>query len=340
MTDAPKKIETLTAEQEALLPVWRAKYMKVGWNTDPSDRPRAEKGMRALYRRMKMEHADAPDLFIWVDSPLAAVELIRKLNGSTVSLTGTDGQLDAYWLAFYTYAEEIGADIKEEDRTQLHEWEDVIVSTGPCYPFEGHCIMTERPKVATFDDNELLHGENGPALLYRDGFAVYAINGIRTTKQVVEEPWTLTLEQIEQESNSDQQTIMQARWCYQEKDSAGDHVGSGGGRWLEESGAKIIHEDTFVSDTTTYGDDKAAKKAAAKIIKAGGISKVLADGLTVETHIPRALLEDKLGRKFIMSGDGSTDRIYYIQVNRDAKTCPEAQALLEGIPEADLVGRG
>ena len=307
MTDSIKKIESLTAEQKALLPVHRAKYLKIGWSTEPADRPRAEKGMKALYRRMNLAEPE----FVWLPSPLAAVELIKKETGQTVSLTGTDGQLDSYWLAFYTFADLIGAQIKDDDRAQLYEWADVIESCGPCYPYENVCIMTERPKTATFDDAELLHGDEAPALEYRDGFKIFAQNGIRMQERHIMQPWTLTLEEINGESNADVQTILQRLYCFEQRDSAGDRVGSGGGRYLEESGAKVIDRDDILTD--------------------------VADGK--EVRVLRALLEDKNGMKWIMSGDGSTDRIYFIQVDRNAKTCAEAQLGLEGIPESQMVGR-
>ena len=36
--------------------------------------------------------------------------------------------------------------------------------------------------------NRLLHNEKGAAVLYADGFSVYALNGVRVTKELVETP--------------------------------------------------------------------------------------------------------------------------------------------------------
>jgi hypothetical protein len=170
--------------------------------------------------------------------------------------------------------------------------------------------MSERPIKAAYDDRELLHCEDGPALLYKDGLGIYAINGVRIPGElgplVVERPWELTLEQIEKEDNEDIRVIMQARWCFEEMDNAGDRVGSGGGRWLQETGCKTIHEDVY----TAYGD----------------------------VAIMRALLEDKNGRKFLCCSDSSTDRVYYIQVARESTTCEEAHMSVNGgIPDSDIV---
>jgi len=45
----PKRIESLTPEQAAHLPVFREEWRAHGLSTAPVDRPTAEAGIRALY---------------------------------------------------------------------------------------------------------------------------------------------------------------------------------------------------------------------------------------------------------------------------------------------------
>lgn len=301
---AREKLKKLTEEQERDCAMWREKYFKIGWSTEPADRERAERGIVELYARLKKE----PPKFVWFDSPAAACDTILESTGKHFNLSGVNGQTDAYWIAFYTFGQRIVPDVYSEDDTRhLDTWKDIVESTGPCFPFENYCLMSERPVRAECDTEGLLHCDDGPALLYKDGYAIYAINGVSISDpRIVECPWELTLEDIMRVENEDVRSIMQERWCHEDIDSAGDRIGSGGGRWLEETGAKVIHQDVY----RAYGD----------------------------ISLMRALLEDRNGHKYLCCTDSSTDRVYYIRSGDDVTTCEEAHMSFNGgIPDADIV---
>jgi hypothetical protein len=61
-----------------------------------------------------------------------------------------------------------------------------------------------------------------------DGWGVYAIHGVRVTQQIVEAPETLTVHQIERETNAEVRRVMIDRF--------------GPKRYLEQSGAKVVQE--------------------------------------------------------------------------------------------------
>lgn len=61
-------ITALTAEQEAQLPVYRDKWIKIGLCTDPADRPRAEAGIAKAYEVAGLE---PPETIVWLKSPMA-----------------------------------------------------------------------------------------------------------------------------------------------------------------------------------------------------------------------------------------------------------------------------
>lgn len=300
-------IESLTPEQEALRIKYRSEYFKIGWSTAPSNREAAETAISALYKRL---NKSAPK-FVWFDSPRSAVECIYESTGERVGLSGTDGCIDAYWVCFYAFCETLKEGMyKEEDSAQLKEWDALVRSTGPCFPYENYCLMTERPIRACYDERELLHSSDGPALEYRDGVKIWAINGVRLPETigelVVMRPWDMTRKMIESAESEDLRTIMQERWCYEEVDNAGDRVGAGGGRWLKETGMQQIHEDVYKA----YGD----------------------------TVLMRALLVSKEGRKYLCCSDSSTDRVYYIRVSDDAKTCEEGHMSINGgVKDSDIV---
>lgn len=84
-----KIIEKLSPEQEALLTVYRDKWMAIGLSTKPADRPRAEAAIRTLYADIGLT---APKQIIWTTSPLAGAivasilkddDLIKKICADT-----------------------------------------------------------------------------------------------------------------------------------------------------------------------------------------------------------------------------------------------------------------
>jgi hypothetical protein len=301
-------IESLTPKQETEMVQFLERYMAVGWSTGRSDRARAERGMVALYKLRDLK----PPKFVWVNSPFQAVKVIADSTGSPANLSGTDGSLDAYWLSFYMFCIHIGGKVSDADREHLKAWEDIIESTGPCFPYEKVCIMTERPSIASHDERGMLHSVDGPSLAYLDGEKLFHINGVAVPEMVVMEPWKMTLAHIQNVGNDDVQSIMQDRWCHERTDSTGRNVGAGGGRWLEETAAKTIAMDLY----TAYTDEETGDSV----------------------QIQRALIEDKQGRKYLMCSDSSTDRIYYIRVAPESMTCEEGHRSINGgIPDSKIV---
>ena len=63
---------------------------------------------------------------------------------------------------------------------------DVARSAGMWWGFENAVILSERPAALSVNDQRLLHRDDGPAVLYRDGWRVYAWNG-----KAVPEKWIL-----------------------------------------------------------------------------------------------------------------------------------------------------
>ncbi len=64
------KLTELSAEQEALLPAIRDRWLRVGLSTEPADRVTAEAGVRLAYERAGLV---PPRLVVWLGSPLAGV---------------------------------------------------------------------------------------------------------------------------------------------------------------------------------------------------------------------------------------------------------------------------
>jgi hypothetical protein len=105
----------------------------------------------------------------------------------------------------------------------------VAQCAGWWWPMRGVVIITERPSQLHRDDEGRLHNETGPAVLYPDGWGVWAIHGVRVTQQIVECPEELTVEQIREEQNQEVRRVMMDRF--------------GAARYLRESNARLLDED-------------------------------------------------------------------------------------------------
>lgn len=72
-------------------------------------------------------------------------------------------------------------------------------------------LIFNRPQSISLDARDRLHNETGPALLYRDGFALHAWHGVRVPSFVIEDPNSITPEKIQREENSEVARIMLIR---------------------------------------------------------------------------------------------------------------------------------
>ena len=74
-----------------------------------------------------------------------------------------------------------------------------------------------------------LHCAEGPAVAWPDGWGLWYWHGVRVTRQIIEAPETLTVDQIEAEPNAEVRRVMVERF--------------GAERYILESGAQLVHSD-------------------------------------------------------------------------------------------------
>jgi hypothetical protein len=80
------------------------------------------------------------------------------------------------------------------------------------------------------DDEGHLHCDDGPALVIHGVHRIYSINGVRVPEHVVERPEEITVNEIEEKTNTEIRRILIEKY--------------GEERYLLETGAKQIHEDS------------------------------------------------------------------------------------------------
>lgn len=217
-----ERITELTPEQEAHLPEIRDKWFQHGIATQPANREEAEEGVRMAY--LAAGHKP-PKHYIWVDSPYAgaialgivpqaitaAQQLVQQVTSAAVAgqeatkkwtmpalnldfqavqswwRNSTYGQHSAGYYAYLEAMRYIGMSGLEGIDGVMK----VAQNAGWWWPAEEFAIITERPTVLGFDQQQRLHGEDGPAIAYPDGFAVYMWHGTRVPQALIEDRWSV-----------------------------------------------------------------------------------------------------------------------------------------------------
>ena len=142
-----------------------------------------------------------------------------------LALTFADhGQHDAAWLPLFDAHADTLADgpilrALAAVAGRVHWW----------WPFENVAILCERPTELHLDDASRLHRGDGPALTYKDGFALHRWHGTAISAEFVQKLKTLTPEVIRNEPNAELRRMML------------DHYGHD--RYILESGAEPIQQD-------------------------------------------------------------------------------------------------
>lgn len=192
-----KQIDKLTKEQEAKIPAYLDKYMKIGLSTERCNRPEAEKAITALYKQM--DYGEIKQ-FHWFENPLKAVEMAAKCAKMDPALAGRDdafelamsvpvtradltdqaskasyGSFEAYWVAFYDFVQ---SELDVPPHPLVNICKGIVNNCGIFFTFEGHVLISEKPKAIRINADSKLHGEGDlPALEFYDGTVIYAKNG-------------------------------------------------------------------------------------------------------------------------------------------------------------------
>lgn len=178
-------IDKLTPEQEAQLAVYRENWIKIGLDTSKTDKKECQKWIKLAYKNANLT---PPKKFIWVDSPLEAYNKAKEIGGDETSEYINNfcyGSHDSSRLSFYAYGLEV---LKLECCEILRPHMEIAKHCGWWLPFDEVVIVSGKPLSISMKNN-MLHNEKGPAIVYRDGFCVYALNGVRVPKDIVETPW-------------------------------------------------------------------------------------------------------------------------------------------------------
>jgi hypothetical protein len=178
-------ITELTKEQEAKFPFYVDKWLKIGLSTAPVDFEKAKDAARLAYACAELKE---PKNFYFAESPLAAIELISKLQPSwqrsQILEDMSYGFADAHFLSFYDY---FWREFNIEICAKLEGLMKVAETSGFISFYDDTCVIQARPEIILFDELNRLHCETGPAIRFPDGFAVHAYQGTRIPSHWVED---------------------------------------------------------------------------------------------------------------------------------------------------------
>lgn len=246
----PSKITTLTPEQIAQIPGWADKWIKIGISTEPADFARAEAAVLKCY---DLINAPRPKAVLHVASPWAAIlegskknvelqygKVQKKALTSFVKSNWFNyrgAQLWASWFSYVTFFRDV-CDWQHESLVNFKFDEEIALSAGFVWWSDDVVAISDRPKTVTKDAAQRLHGENGKALEYRDGWGVYAWHGYRLSGKnvwIIEDKASITPELIEAEPNAELRRIMLEIYGYE--------------NYLTQRKTKVVAEDELHGQT-------------------------------------------------------------------------------------------
>ena len=169
-TEEKKIITELTPEQEALLPVYRDKHLKMFFEYGPVPVEFAKNFINEVYEFCGLEK---PKEIYIVQTPKQAQELANMLCGETnpkkfkyYEFSSYVNAWDLGWLSYYNYVDEVlGIDLGDNYR-----WYYNGLTKSRIYDtiqFDEACIIIELPSVIK-KKGERLHCEDGPAISFGD----------------------------------------------------------------------------------------------------------------------------------------------------------------------------
>lgn len=199
-------IEELTPEQEAKLDVYVEEGIRIGLDTSEINEERAISAINLLYQ---CGDIPAPQQIIFCDSPIGCLEELKKHNKSSASENRWDfiyGQHDIGWLSFFNFFRKECELVKE-----TQEILGLLECAKECHwilPYENIVFVSRKPIEIHLNEEGDLHCLTGPALLYKDGFALYEVNGVTVPEDIILHPESITADRIDNEENAEVRRVM------------------------------------------------------------------------------------------------------------------------------------
>jgi hypothetical protein len=169
-------IDQLSPEHEALIPEFVERWKKIALSTDPIDQNRATAAINLLYTCAGLQ---PPQEIVFLPGPTAGVDMARQY-GSGVS-DALFGSHESPWISFYDYFQTCFGIVPT-----ISGLAEVAKECGWVWAYDNLAIVTAKPLAIKFDDRDLLHCENGPAIEYADGTKIFSWHGTTVPAEWIE----------------------------------------------------------------------------------------------------------------------------------------------------------
>lgn len=219
----------LTEEEKAY---YSQRWQAYAFSTEPFNHEAALAAVNLAYECAG--YPPPPKGLIVCPSPKAAYDRARQEDINAQPLWG---HFDADWWCAYEICLDKGVEGADVNRGRVETGKYL----GWWFAFDEAAIVSPHPSVFKRDEQGRLHCDDGPAISYEDGFAIYAIHGVQVPKRIIMEPETLTIDDLLREENAEVARVIG------EKLGGLENVLKPGQDWV-----KLIDQDTDV-----HGNERA-----------------------------------------------------------------------------------
>jgi len=191
-------ITELTKEQQDQMPIYRDKWIDIGLSTETIDRDAAVAALNMAYQAADLA---PPKTVLFASGPKDMVRVFRETfpNATWDEFNSNIifGGHEADWASYIDYFQEVvGLDLNKANGLI-----ELAKSSGWVWVSQDLAIIMDRPSHIRMDENNVLHAEDRPSVLYRDGFAVYSWHGLRVPREWIMEKEKLTAQKALSQDN-------------------------------------------------------------------------------------------------------------------------------------------
>ena len=169
---------SLTKEDLLILERNKIKYIKNASDWQDFDNPDLQKKITTFFMWLYAFCKLKTDFKIYyAKDPIEQQVICNKLLGTKKKYYSSYCFVSIYyqsWFAYYKTMQDIGVKLTP-DFDKLHEYIDLGIYSSVLY--NNFIVLSEKPSKIIFNANGVIHNPDGPAIEWKSGYKVYAING-------------------------------------------------------------------------------------------------------------------------------------------------------------------